>query len=410
MENILINEKDIEIFSEEIDSLESLNSTYTKKSAILDLLALKIHSTLGSNNLAKRVFYLNEICTSEVLKWLNQDNFGFFMTFEESNAVLYVQETSYNHSYTAYAEINNYVIRHLNKDYKPLNSLKAYTQSYNYFFRNTLVEEINAMALSYINNELKDYLPYELFIEKSLLKKEKPISLKDKKFLLETCKGNGMDLNSYIVSKSKDYIFENINLIANNILESISQTDNSSLTDKSKLFNLIKNTINKTILNYLNKPLSANNITMLHLFRMENDFNIHSTICSKITTYEKSIWNIIDRITEDLKTSYNIKISFRDIIENKQKTTNVRCCDISSIYSVTIEGPIIDYDISVINIVTPDYDHIMINGFKDAIIMDTLKIGDSNQYIYSDCKKIIDNINNQINEIKNLGLEIKIYE
>ena len=103
MGNILINEKDIEIFSEEIDSLKFLNSTYTKKSAILDLLALKIHSTLDSNNLAKRVLYLNEVCSSEVLKWLNQDNFGFFLTFEEGNAVLYVQEASNNHSYTSYA-------------------------------------------------------------------------------------------------------------------------------------------------------------------------------------------------------------------------------------------------------------------------------------------------------------------
>ena len=48
--------------------------------------------------------------------------------------------------------------------------------------------------------------------------------------------------------------------------------------------------------------------------------------------------------------------------------------------------------------------------FKNPIIMDTLKIGNSRQYIYSDCKKIIDNINNQIDEIRNLGLKIKIYE
>ena len=410
MENILINEKDIEIFSEEIDSLKSLNSTYTKKSAILDLLALKIHSTLDSNNLAKRVLYLNEVCSSEVLKWLNQDNFGFFLTFEEGNAVLYVQEASHNHSYTSYAEINNNMIRHFNKDYKPLNSLDTYTQSYNYFFTNTLAEEINTMALSYANNELKDYLHYQLFVEKSLLKKEKPILLKEKKFLLHVCKGNGMNLNGYIVSKSKDYISENINLIVNNILESISQTDNSSLTDKTILFNLIKNTINKIILNYLKKPLFINNLTILHLFQMENDFNIHSTICGKINAYEKSIWNIIDKITEHLKIFNGIKISFDDIIDNNQKAISVLCSDINPINAVKIKGPIINYDVNVINIVTPNMNRITINGFKNPIIMDTLKIGNSRQYIYSDCKKIIDNINNQIDEIRNLGLKIKIYE
>lgn len=410
MENTLINEMDVKIFSEEIDSSQVLNTTYTKKCAILDLLAFKLHSTLDSNNFAKRVLYLNEICSPDVLKWLNQENFGFFLTLEEDNAVLYAQESQYRPEYKPYAKINNNVIRHFNKDYKTLHSLDIYIQSSNYFFKNTLIKKINSMTLSYINNELKDYLMYELFVEKSLYAKEKPLSLKDKKFLLQACEGNGMDLNNYIIQKSKDYIFKNINLITDNILESSNQIENSSLTDNSTLLKLIKNTINNIILTYLNKPLSANNLTILHLFRMENDFNIHSTICDKINTYEKSIWNIINRITEDLKTSYNIKISFNDVIENKRKVRNVRCCDIGSIYAVIIKGPIINYDVSVINIVTPNMDRIMINGFKDAIIMNTLKIEESDTYIYSDCKKIINNINNQIDEIKNLGLEMQIYE
>ena len=414
MENILVNKEDIQIFLEEINSLPSFVHTDVKKSAILDLLALKIHSIVDSNNLIKRVLYLNEVCSSEILSWLNQDNFGFFMTFEDDKVILYTQknlnileDTSYTHLvYTPYMEITNYIINHYDEEYKPLSSLVMYAQSHNYFFKNTLVEELTAMTLSYIDNDLPDYLRYQLFIEKLLSKKEKPLSLENKQFLLKQFNGDGMNLNSYIIFLSKNYISKNIDFIVHSVLESNNQTNNLLFADKSKLLNVIKDTVNNDIFTYLRYPRRSNNLTILDLLKIENDFNIHSNIYKTIQRYEYSITKLIYTLQDKL----NVKISFKHKIDDKTKLVNTTCSFIESFYSALLHGPIIDYDIRIPVILTHKGNQIFLNGFKDDIIMKTLNIGKQDSLIYSKCKENINDIINGINEIKNLGFEIIDYK
>ena len=404
MENTLINKEDIKTFLDEINSFQSFTFTKIKKSTILDLLALKIHSIIDSNNLTNRVLYLNEVCSLEVLNWFNQDNFGFFMTFENDKTILYEQKRVRNIDtlcnsfvYEPYLEINNHIIKHYDKNYKPLSSFVMYAQSHNYFFKKNLIEELTEMVLSYIDNGLDDYLLHELFIEKTLLKKEEPLSLEEKQFLLKRFDGDSMNLNNYLISLSKKHISNDIDFVVNSILKSDNQKNYLLFTNKSKLFNKIKNIVNNNIFLYLKSHTRA-----INLLKIENDFNIHSNIIKTIQEYEYSV----AELSHILENHSGFKISFKYKKEDKIKSITIDSVFTSLHYSSLLKGPIIDYHICIPVILDSRGDYILLNGFKDDTILNTLKVGKLNSSGYSKCKEKVGDIINKINEIKNLGFEV----